>query len=95
MRNAHIVKKIRESDFTTWEVNISRRLKVTIIVCDTKMHQCGVEVHYFWQLLFSSTSNFDDSVNYDNLLVREIGEVSEAMDFDTEMTRLVAVGETG
>jgi hypothetical protein len=56
------------------------------------MHQHGVEVHYFLQLLSSSTSNFDDSVNDDNLLVTEVGEGCEAMDFDSEMTRLVAGG---
>jgi hypothetical protein len=56
------------------------------------MHQHGVEVHYFLQLLSSSTSNFDDSVNDDNLFMTEVEEGSEAMDFDSEMTRLVAGG---
>jgi hypothetical protein len=59
------------------------------------MHQCGVEVHYFGQLLSSSTSNFDDSVNDDNLFVMETGKDSEALDFDRAMTRLVVVEETG
>jgi len=44
------------------------------------MHQCGVEVHYFGQLLASSTSNCDDSVNDDNLFVMETGKDSEELD---------------
>jgi len=68
---------------------------VTIIVCGTKMLQCGVEFHYFGQLHFSSTSNCDDSVNDDNLFVMETGKNSKALDFDPAMTRIVVVEETG
>jgi hypothetical protein len=68
---------------------------VIIIVCGAKMHQCGVEVHYFGKLLSSSTNNCDDSVNYDNLFVMETGKDSEALDFDPAMSRLVVVEETG
>lgn len=69
---------------------------MTIIVCGTKMHQCGVEIHYFGKLLSSSTSNCDDSVNDDNnLFVMETGKDSETLDFDPAMSRLVVVEETG
>jgi len=68
---------------------------VKIIVCDTKMLQCGVEVHYFGQLHSSSTSNCDDSVNDGNLFVVGTGKDSEALDFDPAVTRLVVVEETG
>lgn len=68
---------------------------MTIIVCGTKMHQRGVEVHYLGQLLSSSTSNCDDSVNDGNLFLMEIGKDSETLDFDPAVTRLVVVEETG
>jgi hypothetical protein len=59
------------------------------------MHQRGVEVHYFGQLLFSSTSNCDDSVNDGNLFVMETGKDSETLDFDSAMTKLVVVEKAG
>jgi hypothetical protein len=65
---------------------------VTIIVCGTKMHQRGVEVHYFGRL---SPSNCDDSVNDCNLFVMETGNDSETLNSDPAMTRLVVVEETG
>jgi hypothetical protein len=66
---------------------LSRRLQMTIIVCGTKMLQCGVEVHHFRQRLSSSTSNCDDSVNDDSLLVMETEKGSEGLDCDSEMTK--------
>jgi hypothetical protein len=51
------------------------------------MHHCGVEVQYFG-LVSSNISNQDSGVNNDNFLMMETGKDSEALDFDSEVTRL-------
>ena len=63
---------------------------MTIVVCDNKMHQCGVEVQYCGQ-----PSHYDDGANDHNFLMMETGKVSEVLDFDSEVTRLVVEKETG